>query len=109
MTKGVTNPDFASFKGAETAKHAAALASTIGCFRDENVRDLPQLADGGGMVNPTSCMERCTAAGFHFASVQPHQCHCGNHYGRHGRVNITECKLPCPRAGGSSFWCAITI
>ena len=66
----------------------------IGCFADENDRDLPFDAGMNNTNTRESCIGKCRDRGFRYAGVQSNYCYCGNSYGRYERASV--CDIPCP-------------
>jgi hypothetical protein len=70
----------------------------LGCFADKKwARDLGQ--HNGIVTSRGDCFLRCRAARLPFAGVQfGNECWCGLSYGLHGRVDESECTMPCEDA-----------
>jgi hypothetical protein len=64
----------------------------IGCFADQDVRDLPSFM--GSNFTSQSCRAQCGGFGFAYAGTQYYgECWCGNAYGSYGSSN--GCDTPC--------------
>lgn len=86
-----------------TTPAVAADAVSLGCFRDDNVRDfIPLPAGGGGSMTNASCRAACAKEGYRYAGTQfGSQCNCDNSYPSYGESNA--CTSPC--AGNASEIC----
>jgi WSC domain len=73
----------------------------LGCFNDQNARDLPTaFMDIPNMTNAT-CQATCRSRGFTYAGTQyGSQCFCGNSYGKYGQAGEEKCNMPCAGNGG---------
>jgi hypothetical protein len=66
----------------------------IGCYRDDESRDLNGEKTGGADMSAARCIEICGSLGFTYAGTQiGYQCFCGNHYGGKGKAD--NCNVPC--------------
>jgi len=79
----------------------------IGCYIDNNNRDLPNLLiNGGNTLTVESCRQACANSGYTYAGLQAgSQCWCGNTYGTQGGLSAadTDCNSAC--SGDSSEDC----
>jgi hypothetical protein len=70
----------------------------VGCFRDQQQRDLSGATYGDGRMTIGACRAYCGQRNFAFAGVQyGSQCFCGSTYGRYGGAD--NCNMAC---GGST-------
>uniref|UniRef100_A0A1I8HTR8 WSC domain-containing protein n=1 Tax=Macrostomum lignano TaxID=282301 RepID=A0A1I8HTR8_9PLAT len=78
------------------ATHAdISVPSTLGCYKDQAVRDLTERPMVGKM-SINRCRKLCRELGYKYAGVQySNQCWCGNSYGRYGKVAESYCNLKC--------------
>ena len=75
----------------------------LGCYRDvyaANERDLLGSLllndDGANLITPSYCEDYCGTRQFAYVGVQyGSECWCGNSYGKHGRLEDSECSTPC--------------
>ncbi|PRP85873.1 hypothetical protein PROFUN_06147 [Planoprotostelium fungivorum] len=74
----------------------------VGCYRDDNTRDLSVAKPGVSSLN--QCYTSCQ--GYKYFGVQySTECYCGNTYGTYGAMPETDCNMNCQsgetRCGGS--------
>ncbi|KAL5503256.1 hypothetical protein EMCRGX_G010178 [Ephydatia muelleri] len=70
-------------------------ASLVGCYRDAvQSRDLEISLKGGH--TPFSCALQCSKHRY-FAIQFGGECFCGDAYGRHGKLEESQCAMPCVR------------
>uniref|UniRef100_A0A1I8J2J5 WSC domain-containing protein n=1 Tax=Macrostomum lignano TaxID=282301 RepID=A0A1I8J2J5_9PLAT len=56
----------------------------------------------GSINSPSECVKYCISKGYSYAGLQAAKwCHCGNSFGRHGKVQDSECSMKCP---GDNKW-----
>ncbi|CAH1786133.1 unnamed protein product, partial [Owenia fusiformis] len=68
---------------------------TLGCYKDTRDRDLPLFHSYGDMTLE-KCLKGCHEEGYVYAGIQiGAQCWCGNSYGKHGKVDDSECTIKC--------------
>jgi hypothetical protein len=74
-------------------KVPASPPPSLGCYKDESTRDLPDQTSLSP-VSAETCINTCKQAGYSYAGVQyGSQCFCGNGYGRYGTA--TDCNMTC--------------
>lgn len=77
----------------------------LGCFKDQNSRDLTGSFTSSSNMTSNLCVKTCRDKGFKFAGTQyANQCFCGNSYGKTGRAS--NCNMTCSgdkneKCGGS--------
>ncbi|HZS39580.1 MAG TPA: WSC domain-containing protein [Polyangia bacterium] len=76
-----------------TAMPPGARASYVGCFVDQDDRDLPDAFMDGNM-SIGRCAEHCRNARY-FGVQYGNQCFCGNRYGRYGQATDADCNMRC--------------
>lgn len=79
----------------------------LGCFKDNNERDLKVLYKADGHMTPEMCKNICEGYGFSFAGVQyATECFCDDFYGVYGKSDA--CTMPCggdkTRKGCGGVW-----
>jgi len=76
---------------------------TLGCFADDNIRDLPLMAYQDNKGNTLDrCRNTCAVNNFLYAGVQDgNKCFCGDSYGGQGKSN--GCDKPC--SGNPDMFC----
>ena len=76
--------------------------SYLGCFKDQENRDLTGFSFHAPNMTKELCMTTCQQKGFQYAGLQySSYCFCGNSYGNLGKAN--NCNMPC--AGNKSEIC----
>ena len=76
-----------------TAMPPGARASYVGCFVDQDDRDLPDAFMDGNM-SVERCAEHCRNERY-FGVQYGNQCFCGNRYGRYGQATDADCNMRC--------------
>jgi len=77
----------------------------LGCFKDQNSRDLSASFTSSSKMTTKLCVDTCRKKGYKFAGTQyASQCFCGNSYGKSGKAN--NCNMNCSgkqseKCGGS--------
>jgi tetratricopeptide (TPR) repeat protein len=83
------------------AEQAAKKPAYLGCYQDNQVRDLPGVPDSTydgwvDMPDNAACQAFCGARGFRFAGMEAGpQCWCGNSYGKYGQLPESRCDMRC--------------
>jgi len=73
-----------------------ALMGYIGCFIDNDMRDLNGYNTSSGTMTPGQCLSICQQKKFSYYGVQfSSYCFCGNSYGKYGSVSYNECNMSC--------------
>lgn len=95
---------------AATVNRAEFHENWLGCYSDQNDRDLNYTFSGNRTylisleLKPSTCIKKCRGLNQSYAGLQfKHLCFCGNSYGRHGKVDSSECNMKCP--GDSDYTC----
>lgn len=80
--------------GSSVQAPSTAPAGSLGCYKDESVRDLDGYSMTSGNMTLQTCVSTCAGRGFAFAGAQfGAWCFCGNRFGRYGRAD--RCDMPC--------------
>merc|ERR1711959_889517 len=80
----------------------------LGCYKDEQDRDMPHGSTAAHLRFPTGereqCFEKCASEGYAYAGLQwKGECWCGNSYGKYGKAEPEKCN--CERGSTNfGFW-----
>jgi len=74
----------------------------LGCFKDEEERDLPDEVFPSGYLTVDVCKRACRKKNKKYAGIQTQtQCFCGNDYGRYGKTASSNCFVRKQRGGAT--------
>jgi len=74
----------------------------LGCFQDEEERDLPDEVFPSGYLTVDVCKRACRKKNKKYAGIQTQtQCFCGNDYGRYGKTASSNCFVRKQRGGAT--------
>lgn len=81
-----------------SASNAIGEFKAVGCFKDSRSRVLAgeKLADLGGKVSTTKCVEYCASKGFSIAGTEyGGECFCGNSLNTAEELDASKCSMTC--------------
>jgi hypothetical protein len=82
----------------------AAVMGYVGCYIDNDNRDLNGYNTSDNTMTPGQCLSICQQMNYKYYGVQfSSYCFCGDTYGKYGSVPYTECNMTC--AGDKALDC----
>ena len=68
----------------------------IGCFKDDEARDLAGLHMDSTILTVEQCADFCQYWGYLYAGLQRRRCFCDDSFGKYGTGDPSTCNTPCP-------------